>query len=494
MTADNAQSSECTLPHEKVFSIQIGTKLFRLSGASIASDAPSYFSRFFEDQLRQNSDGNNIRTLYIDRDPVTFREIARHLQGYHVNPKDGPEYVKLFADSQFYSLPRLMSQLFESQIFIQIGDRHFQISRDIFSAPGDSPNFFSLGFGAFFASPQEVFPGLDRRELLRPPAIIPPVVTHRSGDIFAQLIHLLRGYPLDIETEAQRAALLRDCRYFHLRGLEQKIIPHHISFNPISRRSEITIRLEDVRRSGIHVDQRQDSNGTPPGSGTGAGLTVKYARPFVDDSPHDLVLEIGDESTLLDLRTMRPTFLNSTKSRIASLLQIIIDKKDGASASQTPTPPAGGASALEPLVCVYIGEGTDLTVDGEQQAAPNIRNILESVPDANGPQPQTKRRRVEGPEPDLQTQSLSTSASPAPHYTSTSIAASTPGAASGSYSRPAPPATPGSNTWVVRSGQWRVSTVPRANDSGVQFVMVGVKLDVYTRQRERNRKRAFLGS
>ncbi|KAL4943538.1 hypothetical protein BDV06DRAFT_189564 [Aspergillus oleicola] len=461
MAADKAPSSECTLPREKVFSIQIGTKLFRLSGASIASDAPSYFSRFFEDQLRQNPDGNNIRTLYIDRDPVTFQEIARHLQGYHVNPKDGPEYVKLFADSQFYSLPRLMSQLFESQIFIQIGDRHFEISRDIFSGPGDSPNFFSLGFGAFFASPQEVFPGLDRRELLRPPAIIPPVVTHRSGDVFAQLVHLLRGYPLDIKSEAQRAELLRDCRYFHLRGLEQKIIPHHISLNPISRRSEIAIRLEDVRRSGIHVEQRQDSNGA--GTGAGAGIAVRYARPFIDDTPHDLVLEIGDESTLLELRTMRPTFLNSTKARIASLFQIILDEKDGTSASQTPTPPAGGSSALDPSVCVYIGEGTDLTIDGEQHSASSIRHILESVSDSNGPQ--AKRRRLEG------------SASGSEESTN-------------SISGP----SPGNGTWVVRNGQWRISTVSRGNESGVQFVMVGVKLDVYTRQRERNRKRAFLGS
>lgn len=34
----NSPSPPCTLPPEKVFSIQVGTKLFRLSGASIASD------------------------------------------------------------------------------------------------------------------------------------------------------------------------------------------------------------------------------------------------------------------------------------------------------------------------------------------------------------------------------------------------------------------------------------------------------------------------
>lgn len=44
-----------------------------------------------------------MRTLYIDRDPDTFREIALHLQGYHITPKDGEQFVKLFADAQFYS-------------------------------------------------------------------------------------------------------------------------------------------------------------------------------------------------------------------------------------------------------------------------------------------------------------------------------------------------------------------------------------------------------
>ena len=44
-----------------------------------------------------------IRTLYIDRDPVTFKDIALHLQGYHVSPRDGTHFVRLFADAQFYS-------------------------------------------------------------------------------------------------------------------------------------------------------------------------------------------------------------------------------------------------------------------------------------------------------------------------------------------------------------------------------------------------------
>ena len=91
------------LPPEKVFPIQIGSDLFRLSGASISSDAPSYFTQFFEEQVRQNEESGGVRTLYIDRDPETFRDVARHLQGYYVKPRDGSHFVKLFADAQFYS-------------------------------------------------------------------------------------------------------------------------------------------------------------------------------------------------------------------------------------------------------------------------------------------------------------------------------------------------------------------------------------------------------
>ena len=70
------------LPAGKVFPIQIGSELFRLSGASLSSDAPSYFSHYFGEQLLQTAGrANAIKTLYIDRDPQTFQDIALHLQG-----------------------------------------------------------------------------------------------------------------------------------------------------------------------------------------------------------------------------------------------------------------------------------------------------------------------------------------------------------------------------------------------------------------------------
>ncbi|KAK2762322.1 hypothetical protein FQN54_001332 [Arachnomyces sp. PD_36] len=461
VTSDENANTGSTLPPEKVFPIQIGSELFRLSGASIGSDAPSYFSRFFEEQLRQSEDGAAVRTLYIDRDPVTFRDISRHLQGYHIKPQDGAQFVKLFADAQFYSLPRLMSQLFESEIFVQIGDRHFHIPRDIFSDPGNSPNYFSLGFAAFFASPDEVFPGLDRQGLLRPPSIVPPSVPNRSAEVFAQLLHFLRGYPVHIESEDHRAELLRDCRYFHLRGLEQKLIAHEIRYNAVRQKTEISLRIEDIRPSGISFSEDQSSQTLPWPSGC-----VYYARPFVDDKPYELIVELGDESTILDLNTMKPEFNSLTKARISSLLQVISNKvnlaAESASSPENPRPqPSQRRVALsDESVWALIDRNADIQLDGEPYTFDgNLqggRGITESThaedPSRSGSvnEPPSKRRR--------------------------------PGDDRGQ--------------WVIRRGQWRLrlQPSPRPGDSvKVDLVIIPVKLDAFTEPRSRNMGRRFLG-
>lgn len=319
-----------------------------------------------------------------------------------------------------------MSQLFESEIFIQIGDRHFQIPRDIFSSPGDSPNFFTLGFGAFFASPTEVFPGLDRVGLLRPPAIVPPSVPNRSAEVFSELLHLLRGYPLHIRNAEHRAELLRDCRYFHLRGLEQKLIPHHISHNPYRQRREIVVRLEDVRPSGIQY--APDPTGRP-----GAGLAM-YARPFVDDTPADLVLEIPDASTIVNRGLRRADFVGLTKSRMASLLQVLAKKMNL----------ENGQLGAIPMK-VRLDAATDMTVDGEVNPT-GFASLFYSV---DGDVPPAKRPRTDAPG--------------------------------------------GSNTetFVVRTGQWRLE-IQQENNGQHEAVLIAVKLEIWTAARVRNQNQRFL--
>lgn len=220
-------------------------------------------------------------------------------------------------------VPRLTRQLFKSEIFVQVGERHFQIPRDIFSAPGNSPNFFSLGFAHFFSTTNETYSGPEGQTLLRPPAIFPPVVPNRNGDLFADLLQILQGYNVVIKDEHHREELLRDARYFHLKGVEQKLLPCEISFNLGRQTSEIVMQLEDLRQSGITFVPDPGTSTTVPSadvskpatphsvSGSRAEETtrqpgpsgwVSYQRPFVDDKAHSLIVEIsGPESTRLDL-------------------------------------------------------------------------------------------------------------------------------------------------------------------------------------------------
>ncbi|OAA46351.1 BTB/POZ domain-containing protein [Metarhizium rileyi] len=446
------------LPRERVFPIQIGSELFKLSGASLSSDAPSYFSQYFLCQVRQAEEhgedvGAAVRTLYIDRDPETFRDIALHLQGYHVTPRDGKHFVRLFADAQFYSLPKLISQLYEESIFISIGHREFQIPRDLLTDPRNSPNFFSLGFAFFFSRPDNLFPGLDREGLIRPPSILPPSVPNRNADTFADLLRLLRGYPVHVRDEAHRQELLRDARYFHFKGLEQQLLPHSIAYNSVRARHEITLRLENVQKSGVSVPAgpEQDDGDTRP--------CVQYARPYVDDKPAELVLEIANESSRIHFLDGGPRleFFGDTKTRVAKLLEVIATKlslppttqplgllmASGGASSQPATP--GNTPLSEDLVRAVLCPDAAIALDGK---------ALDVSPDTtespNGDEaPSRKRRRTD---------------------------------ASGNM----PP-------WIVATGQWRLRIQPsRTAKSALECVFAAVRLDAFSDERARNARKGFL--
>ncbi|CAJ2511409.1 Uu.00g070340.m01.CDS01 [Anthostomella pinea] len=459
------------LPHERVFPIQIGSELFKLSGASLSSDgAPSYFSRYFQCQIKQAEESGAdlstaIRTLYIDRDPGTFRDISLHLQGYHITPRDGTHFVRLFADAQFYTLPKLMSQLYEDHIFISIGHREFQIPRDMFNGPGNTPNFFSLGFGVFFSSPEDLFPGLDREDLIRPPSIMPPSVPNRSADIFAELLHLLRGYPVHIRDADHRASLLRDCRYFNFKGLEQKLIPHHISYNQVRRRQEIALRLEDILKSGILIAADTSSMTLSGGGADTFSGWVNYMRPFEDDKQYELVLEIGGENTKIHLDAGRAEFFGQVKARVARLFEVVATKLSLPPTTQPPTP--GNYPLSDDLVRIVIDSETHIMLDGkpytknfgvDDLAAAMSSSSSIGNDDQDSPRPSIggyfgrsrKRRRVD---------------------------------ASGHTAE----------EWIVRTGQWRLRIQGSKNGkSAIECVLVAVKLDAFSTEQARNSQRGFL--
>lgn len=242
-------------------------------------------------------------------------------------------------------------------------------------------------------------------------------------------MNLLQGYPVHIRNEDHRAELLRDCRYFHLRGLEQKLIAHEISYNPDRQTSEILLRLEDIKPSGISFFAE---------SSTSSGW-VHYSRPFVDDTAHELIIEVGSDPTILNLGTNQATFHGPTKARISALLHVITSKVDVPMSTTSP----------DAKVRYEINANTDLLLDGHIGDAA-MEHTMQRADIAALPESK-KRKLDEGVRPTLV-------------------------------------------EWKVWTGQWRVrlQREPGKVGGGGEIVLVAVKLDAFTGERARNARRKFL--
>lgn len=473
------------------------------------STAPSYFSQYFLCQLKQASDAGQdpstaIRTLYIDRDPVTFKDISLHLQGYHVRPRDATHLVRLFADAQFYSLPKLMSQLYEEPIHITIGSTPFRIPREIFSlsGPGNTPNFFTLGFAIFFSNSEDLFPGLDKEGLIRPPSIIAPNVPNRSAEVFQELLHMLRGYPVKIRDERHRQELLKDCRYFNFKGLEQRLIPHEKGFNQVRGREEIVLGLRDIMKSGISVANE-------PVEGDPLAGWVNYARPYADDKAMELVLEIGEEATRLHIgpggKGVRAEFFTDIKAKMAKLFEVIATKLNytllnedlvrvildpEASITLDGQPWTAGESdqTAHPLLPAHETTkntpGTTILSASSSSGGPSTAETPDSINPSTKPSPSQQQNHQQSSSPDenpnpRKRRRLDSS----PPYGVTSVPTSSP---------------LGGEQWIVKTGQWRlrIQSSPNPNPakaSVVECCLVAVKLDALSSERRRNERRGFLG-
>lgn len=424
-----------------------------------------------------------------------------------MQPRDGTHFVRLFADAQFYSLPKLISQLYEESIFISIGHREFQIPRDSFSEPGNSPNFFSLGFAIFFSNPSaDLFPGLDREGLIRPPSILPPSVPNRSADTFSELLHLLRGYPVDIRSEAHRTALLRDCRYFNFKGVEQRLIPHSISFNQSRGKDEIALRLEDILKSGISVlPERVDIAARERDNFLG---WVNYARPFVDSSqrPLELVLEIGGECTRLHFDKdgagggTRLEFFREVRTRVTKLFEVIASKLNlppttqplgllmasGGASSQPATP--GNTPLSEDLVKCVLEAETAITLDGQRYTGhlPGIFDPADDAFEAAGGGNNMSAPSSAGPaNMDSPASFAGLSLNP-PRKRRRAADGSVLGVDGGA-------GLPSRGFWIVRTGQWRLRIQAAKNGrSAVECVLIAVKVDAMSGEHARNEVRGFL--
>lgn len=467
-----------------------------------------------------------------------MHSLIRIPPGYWIVPRDNAHYVRLYADAQFYSLPRLISQLFEAEICVSIGGQQFQIPRDTFTGPGNSSNFFSLGFAGFLGSRDDAFPGLESCGLLRPPAVPPQIVPNRSPRVFADLMDLARGYPLAIRDADHRAALISDCKYYGLKGLMHKIFVHEISFNAERNVMEIVMRLEDLHKSGVSfLGDASPSDASPSGG------WVNYARPFVDETSYEIIVEIRESETKIDWRSMRAVFYGVTKARISSLFQVVADKMNlpsnlplglmmsSGGASAAPASPAN-TPLSEDRVKIRIGSDAAILLDGQDHVIPDDNTSPAFLLPFSAP----------GEDDGLFEDNSSNPSNPSSASTTRSSASRSQQAPFAASNRPPPTkkrkrdnAPPRGSLdefgeWIVRRGQWRMRVQPkadvsplqqqqqlsvaagtrrggglgvgaaaasavsgRAEEGGMEIVLVAVRLDAVSGQRGRNAGRGFVG-
>ncbi|KAH3665049.1 uncharacterized protein OGAPODRAFT_9344 [Ogataea polymorpha] len=287
------------LPFEKMYSIQIGDRLFRLSGASISFDSPSYFTSFF------GRKENESKVLTVDRSSAVFDKICSHLQGYCIRADNEYELMHLYADATYFSLQKLLKQLSEDFYYCNVGGLSFRFPQDLVAGEGNSPNYFTVAYQTTFQSPY--FRG-ELKDVIRPPPQS-PIVVKRSAKLFTDLLNALSTGRICVDNEHHRRQLLAECRYYRFLALEQKLIPHKIQTNPFTHCEEIVVALADVKKDRLSI--------------TCAGPAV-YKRPFVDTKARVLVLQIDSEEASLLIHTelsfVNLLFTGATARRLYTLL------------------------------------------------------------------------------------------------------------------------------------------------------------------------------
>ena len=310
------------LPNHEVFKIRIGQKLFEISGATLNSDAPNFFTRFFNAH-----DKNTI--LFVDRSEDVFIIIYRHLQGYFPDIKDEVQFTCLFADALYFQLPKLVKLIKEYDYhFTNIGGVPFKVPKSLFHEEGNQLNYFET---ISRTSYEEIEKWESNKKPGSPP-LLPPSYIARSSEFFRDILSLLGGSELEL-SEERTASLIKECRYYRLNRLEQELVRAKIIYNPLTNCQEVCIALDSVSKKGVTIERLTSLhtgnqslavssclNGTE-GEKTATGFhktetdsgnndeyepptkkvkhcierhwsMLKYQRPYIDTVSHDLIFQL----------------------------------------------------------------------------------------------------------------------------------------------------------------------------------------------------------
>ncbi|CEP17824.1 hypothetical protein [Parasitella parasitica] len=112
--------------------VQVGNTTFRLKWDLFHKDGPhNYFTGPLKHALLapHTNDSGQSPPIIIERDPETFKDMIRHLQGYQIHVRDEQHRLQLISDAQFYLFKKLRDKLttatteqFYSEIVLRIED------------------------------------------------------------------------------------------------------------------------------------------------------------------------------------------------------------------------------------------------------------------------------------------------------------------------------------------------------------------------------------
>ncbi|CAI2166860.1 10598_t:CDS:2 [Funneliformis geosporum] len=225
------------------YTIIVCGQTFRLTTTALYSDSPNFFTEVFSSHLEES----RTKIMFIDdRDPEIFKDIVKHLRGYYITPRDEIHYTDLFTDANYYNLSKLKTQL-RSNYIVNVGGKVFRVEREILEKR-DAPNFFtSFGFG-YGWEPSGMPP------IPLPPSMPPPILD-RDPELFSDILRYLQGYEIGIKDEVHRQNLLKDSRFYHLKGLTEKLLASSMTVNGFAKddsaKNEILFRLKDIRHASV---------------------------------------------------------------------------------------------------------------------------------------------------------------------------------------------------------------------------------------------------
>ncbi|CAG8441512.1 16396_t:CDS:2 [Acaulospora morrowiae] len=341
-------SRNCT-PSTGYYTLVVGDRTFKLSTRALYSDAPNHFTHVFSSSLEEAM----TKTMYIERDPVIFSDIVRHLQGYYITPRDEVHFTDLYIDAQYYCLPKLKAQL-RAYCVVNVGGKVFRVEREILEKR-DAPNFFtSFGFVHSWEPPATA-------PLIAIPPAIPPPILDRDPELFADILRYLQGYDIEIKDEVHRQNLLKDSRFYLLKGLTEKLLASTLTVNGFAKddsaKNEILFRLKDIRLANILLPENNNHDEMPTDESDviSTGMTSHIMYKNREGAVYVLLIEVHNFHLVCHYNTPQSPFSFTASTTPTG--------------SSTPVISAGRVSPIRPNIELVLSD----------QDIKKLRDIAKSI-------------------------------------------------------------------------------------------------------------------